>query len=115
MMDLSRFTEEPPTLPQPEVPEREDETKLPPCEIPAAPPGCALTARYLPTIELWIAGENRTTPYCWGVDAAGKIATPEHPAVRRVEGRMPVWHLLGWGKRSQDALDMARERKEAGV
>lgn len=113
MMDLSRFSEEPPVLDTPDVPEREDEDKLPPCEIPA--PVDSLTARYLPTAEIWIAGEYRSTPYCWNIDGAGKIATPEHPAVRRVEGSLPVWHVLGWGLRSEDALAKARDRKGVGV
>ena len=89
--------------------EREDDEKLPPAVIDQEP--CSITARYLPTIGVWIAGERRSKPYCWRLDATAMFPDEDHRPSRVEEGRLEVWVVLGIGKTSDAALAAARERK----
>lgn len=115
MMDLSRFYKEPPHLDTPDVPEREDEDKLPPTPTPSVPtPPACITARYLPSINVWIAGEWRSEPYCWELSATGQFADVKHPKVRSAEGRQDKWHVLAVANSMNDALRVAERRKSIG-
>ena len=117
MMDLSRFNEEPPLNPQPDVPEREDEEKLPPTR-PVYEARENITARFLPTISVWLAGERRSVPFCHRLGGDGKIVhhpTPEDPVVLTQEGREETWWVLAFAKTSEAAIAKARERKEVGL
>lgn len=121
MMDISRFTEEPPTTDHhPERPEREDDDKLPP--TPAQTIGCT-TTRFLPTIGVWLAGYTRSEPHCWAVAddgqwpgthvwAGGTVIKEFH---HMEEGRHQVWHVLASGLSAEVALERALEKRRNEV
>lgn len=102
MMDLNQFTEEPPPVAAPVAPAPVVITEQ-------------ITTRYLPTVDVWLAGEPRMEPYAWSLDAKGQFADATHPRVRTQEGRQEKWKVLAYAGTEKSALLLAKMRKEAGV